>query len=260
VRRRVFRWSRLRRLDQVWLRRDIVDPGGGLTVSERLRLLLAARPRVHFVPTVFPEPRAARLAELRRRLGLGDEPYLLFAPGGGGWRHEGRPVSDLFVVAAGRVHEASRRACVVVAGPLHEQPATTRPGVIGVPSLSPEEMVDLVAGAELVVCGGGDLLGHALATGRACVATPAGGADQPERIGRCERAGLVVASPLSAAALAASALALLDDGDRRAGLQRTIAEAGLHNGLPRALALIEELLGGAAPEATRPSAAGGEAR
>jgi hypothetical protein len=244
MRRRVFRWSRLWRLDQIWIRRDIVDPRGDFTLGERLRLRLAARPEAHFIQAISPVPDAARLGALRHRLGLGEDPYLLFAPGGGGWQHEGRPVPEFFAEAAGRVHEATGRPCVAVMGPLYEGRPAGAAGVILVPALSPHEMIDLVSGAHLVACGGGGLMGQALATGRICVAAPAGGADQPGRIRRCEEAALLAASPLAADAIAQRVLGLLEDGERRAAFRQCIERSGLGNGLPHAVALLEGLLDG----------------
>ncbi|MGI9590665.1 MAG: hypothetical protein ACR2P8_04795 [Myxococcota bacterium] len=247
MRRRAFRWSRLRSLDQIWIRRDIVDPRGDLTLGERLRLRLAARPRAHFVQAISPLPDAGRLKELRSRLGLGADSYLLFAPGGGGYEREGRPVPEIFAEAAGRVHEATGLACVVVLGPLYDGPTSGVADVIAVPALSPHEMIDLVSGAQLVACGGGGLMGQALATGRVCVAAPAGGSDQPGRIARCEEAGLLAASPLAADAIAERALALLADDERRAGIGQRIEQSGLRNGLPHALSLMEGLLAARRP-------------
>ncbi len=242
MRRRVFHWSRLRRLDQIWIRRDIVDPRGDLTFGERLRLRLAARPQAHFIQAISPVPDAGRLGALRQRLGLGEDPYLLFAPGGGGWQHDGRPVPEVFAEAAGRVHEATGRACVAVMGPLYEGRPSGAAGVILVPALSPNEMIDLVSGAHLVACGGGGLMGQALATGRICVAAPAGGDDQPGRIRLCEEAGLLAASPLAAEAIAERTLGLLEDAERRAAFRHCIERSGLRNALPHALALMEGLL------------------
>jgi hypothetical protein len=241
-RRRVFLLSKLRSLDQIWIRRDFVDPGSDLTFGERVRLRLARRPEVHFIQAMSPLPDADRLDALRGRLGFGDEPYLLFAPGGGGWEQEGRPVPEIFTEAARRVRSASGAACVVVMGPLYRTSLSDVEGVTLVPMLSPHEMIDLLAGAQLVACGGGGLMGQALATGRICVAAPAGGSDQPGRIRRCREAGLIEASPLAAVAIAERILALQADAPRRAALQRRIDESGLHNGLPDALELLERLV------------------
>lgn len=242
TRRRAFRWSRLRWLDHLWIRRDFVDPWCDLTLGERVRLRIARGAEVHFVQAIHPHPEARRLAALRDRIGLGGEPYLLFAPGGGGWEHGGRPVSDLFAAAARRVKDASGRSCVVVLGPLYPGRMPAADGVTVVFALSPPEMIDLVGGAEIVATGGGGLMGQALASGRICIAAAAGGSDQPGRIRRGEEAGLLVASPLTADAIAERVLNLLRDPPRRAELAQRIDRSRLGNGLPEALDLLEGLL------------------
>lgn len=242
TRRRAFRWSRLRRLDQLWIRRDFVDPWSDLTLGERARLRVARGPEVHHVQAIHAPPDAGRLAALRDRIGLGGDSYLLFAAGGGGWEHEGRPASDLFAAAAREVKDASGRSCVVVLGPLYTGRLSAVEGVTVVSSLSPPEMIDLVGGAEIVVSGGGGLMGQALGSGRICVAAAVGGSDQPGRIQRGAEAGLVVASPLAADAIAERVLDLLRDAPRREELAKRIDHYGLGNGLPEALDLLQGLL------------------
>jgi hypothetical protein len=110
------------------------------------------------------------------------------------------------------------------------------------------ETITLVCGALPVVSGGGGFMDQALAAGRVCVAAPAGGSDQPDRLRRCEEAGIVVASPLCAEALADRTLAVLGDDERMAAIRQRVERSGLRNGLPHALTLVEGLLGEEARE------------
>jgi hypothetical protein len=242
TRRRVFRWSRLRRLDQIWIRRDFVDPAADLRFPEKARLLLARHTTAHFVQAICPPSDPVRLEGLRRQLGLGADRYVLFAPGGGGWKLGDRPVSELFAEAAAQVRKSWNGHCVVVLGPLYRGGLREIEGGTVVPALSTHEMAALVGGAEIVATGGGGLMGQALAARRVCVAAPTGGSDQPERVQRCAEAGLLVASPLSPDAIARRVLDLLGDPSRHAALTRNVERSGVGNGLPRAVALLEGLL------------------
>jgi len=90
------------------------------------------------------------------------------------------------------------------------------------------------------ICGGG-IAGQALANRCVCVAAPAGGPDQPERINECAEAGLLVASPLDAGAIASRVQALLADETRRREIRSRIEGCGFRNGVPTALDLLERL-------------------
>jgi hypothetical protein len=241
---RLFRSRRLRFIDQLWIvQRRFGSRTHGLPWPRRLRLALLRGPSVHTFDTILPELIPGERADVRRELGLGSGPYVLFAAGGGGYRHGGRPVSDVFAEAARHVHEATRMPCVVVMGPLHPEPVPEIPGVVVVKSLVPEAMIELISGASIVACGGGSTSSQAMALGRVCVVAPAGGPDQPVRIEHCAAEGLVEASPLEAKAIAERVCGLVEDAPRCAAIEARIEACGFRNGVAAALDQLALLSG-----------------
>lgn len=239
---KIFRSRRLLFIDQLWIVQRRFGPGASpLGWRQRLRLVLGRRPSAHYLDSIFPEPKAERARELRNALGLGDASYAVFVAGGGGYEQEGRPVPEIFAEAAAGVQRATGIACVAVMGPLHPGPVPDLPGVHAVKSLDPEAIIDLFQGASVVACGGGGIAGQALANRCVCVAAPAGGPDQPERIKECAEAGLLVASPLDAGAIASRVQGLLVDETRRREIRSRIEGCGFRNGVPIALDLLERL-------------------
>ena len=242
--RRTFRWQRLRHLDELWVVTPTVGgPKGRLTNGQRLRVRLARGPQVRFFDAIYPEPDARCLEALRHRCGIGDDPFVLFAPGGGGYEQAGRPVSELFAEGAHRLHRVCGTRCVAVMGPLYRGSMCSLEGVTIVDALEPREMISLLAGAELAVCGGGDLMGQAVALGKRCVGVPAGGSDQPERIRVCAARGLIEAAPLDPVAIADVAGRLLADRSERAQLRERVLRAGRRNGLLASVRCLEQLVG-----------------
>jgi hypothetical protein len=245
----LFRSRRLWYIDQLWIvQRRFGQEAHVLPWHRRLRLALLPGPTVHEFDAILPEPEPAIGAELRREFELIDAPFALFVAGGGGYRHRGRPVSEIFAEAAEQVHAETGMTCVVVLGPLHPGLAPSPRGARVVESLPPERMSALLAAAEIVACGGGSMTSQALALGRPCVAAPTGGADQPLRIASCAANGLLEASPLEAPALADHVRGLVADPACRATMQRRIQACGFRNGLPDALGLLERISGATAEE------------
>jgi len=250
---KLFRSRRLLFIDQLWIvQRRFGPEETPLPFSWRLRLALPGSPEVHHLDTIFPEPDAARGRALREKLGVGDRPYLLFAPGGGGYRHDGRSVPEIFEDAASRVQRAVGLPCVVVMGPRFFGGGPAPERVTRVGALAPEEMIDLISGAHVLACGGGGITGQALANGRVCVVAPAGGPDQPERIADCARAGLIEPSPLDAEGLAERVQALAGDDARHEALRQRVVAGGFRNGVQTGLRQLERLADGGT---RRPAAA-----
>ena len=106
---------------------------------------------MYFVDSVFPEP-PKNCDDLRARLGLANEPYALFVPGGGGYESGGRPVAEFFAEAAKRLHAAQAIRCVLVMGPLYTRPAPELRGVTVVGALPPKEMIGLISEARITAC------------------------------------------------------------------------------------------------------------
>ena len=238
-RSRARRLDVLRSVDQLW-----VVPGegrDGARLPSRLARWMAGSPHCEIVETLHPPADPARAAKRRAELGLENERYALFAPGGGGWRLDERPATDVFADAAARVARAGTRS-VLVSGPLHPGAREPRDGVRILPEVEPEAMVDLVSEAEVVVCAGGGLLGWVQALGRPCVATPMPCGDQRQRTAACRAEGTALVVDGTAGALAHGAELLLDDADRRRALRDRLAAVGPHNALARCVDLLEQLL------------------
>jgi hypothetical protein len=240
--RRALRWRRLRSLDEVWLVGG--RPGEcreWLTWGQKLRLGLPGSAKLRFFDAIFPPPDPQRFRALHQRIGIGEESYLLFAPGGGGYEHDGRPVPELFAEAAQRAQRETGACCVVVMGPLYRGGLHSLDGVALIDALEPAEMIDLLNGARLAVCGGGALLRQAVVLGRRCVGVPAGGSDQGERIRRFQREGLIEASPLDSDAIVRAVRGLLDDAGRPHDLLERGRRSPSRNGLSEAVRRLEAL-------------------
>lgn len=238
-RSRARRLDVLRSVDQLW-----IVPGegrAGARPPSRLARWLAGSPHCEIVETLHPAPDAVRAMRLRSSLGLGAERYALFCAGGGGWRLGERPAPEIFAAAAERVAATGVRA-VLVAGPLRRGAGGAAAGVTQLAAVGPSAMVDLLCGAELVVCAGGGLLGWVQALGRPCVTTPMPCGDQIQRTAACRAQGTARVVEGSEQALADGALTLWHDAAARGALTRRLAEVGPRNALPRCIELLEALL------------------
>ena len=239
-RRKAFRLRWLRLLDQHWIAFPaFID--GPLGAWERMKLRLFPSVEVVYLGAVYSESIPERRAELLRGLGLTGRPYVLFSGGGGGSHPGGISAPDVFAAAAVAVARQGGARVVLVAGQSARLGAGDLGGVTVLPSVPPEHLIDLLHDTDIVVCNGGTTLTQALSHRKPCVAVAIAD-DQPRRVRRCSRLGLIVASPLAAAALGERVLALLHDPARRAELAARTAATGLDNGVERALAGLARLL------------------
>lgn len=241
-----FRLRRMRVMDQHWLAWPrFVE--GDLSRWERLKLRLMGRPEIVFLDPVHDRPDAGRAAALRRRLGIGEAPYLLFSAGGGGYSRSGAPAPEIFAGAAIEVQRASGMQAVWVKGPNYDGTAFDASGLVALGALRSDEMIDVLAGARIAIVNGGSLLLQALALRVPTIAAPIAG-DQPARIAACERQGIAVGTSLEAAALAQTTLALLGDEARQQQLRARMQALNLVNGAEQAAEAIARLLArGATP-------------
>jgi hypothetical protein len=240
-RRRGFRRELMREMDAFWIfpsdeAESVPTPG------EQREWRRGGRPPLHFFDSVFAPPDAQRGARLRAALGLVEDGYALFVPGGGGWKPRGRFCSDLFVEAAAWTAQRSGVRALVVLGPLHRSKPEAPEGVTVLGYLSQPELMDLIHGARVVATGGGGLLNQALCLGAACVAAPLHLGDQPLRIAEGEARGFLVAAEPEPEAIGDAAAALLVDPARRAKLGARLAEAGPRNQLDRCMELLAPLV------------------
>lgn len=237
--RKAFRLDWLRTLDAHWHQREHVT-GSAFTAAQRLKMRLSSTHRKVF-DTYFPEQPADwnTLPEpLRERLAKG---YVLFSPGGGGYRIDGRPVSEMFLDAAERVHAAHGVECLSLLGSLYEgNAASTRTSTLR--QVPQELFLELMRRARVVVTNGGHTLHQALACGAVCVTAPLGGDDQPGRIAAYARAGLVRASAPKVDALVDAVGTLLEDSGACAAQRRRALNQKISNGIPLMLDAIAELI------------------
>ncbi len=231
-------------LDEHWHQREHVT-AEALLPSQRLRSHFSRTRRLYF-DTYYAEDAADWSlldAPLRQAL---EQPFVLLSPGGGGYALDGRPVSEVFVEVAERIHAETGLTCLSLLGPLYQgaiRSATTQTLTMVAQPLFRE----LMRRARLVLTNGGHSLHQALAMRAVCVVAPLGGSDQPARIGAYDRAGLVVEAAPNARALGDAALRLLrDDAAHRAVADR-VAALNIVNGIPAMCARIATLLGLEAP-------------
>ncbi|MBL6749662.1 MAG: hypothetical protein ISP90_04035 [Nevskia sp.] len=252
--RKAFRLEWLWRLDAHWHQREHLT-APPFTPRQRLLARLGRTRRLHF-DTYFPEAAAdwSQLpAVLRERLVRG---YVLFSPGGGGYRVDGRLITDVFLDAAARVRRGAGLECLTLLGPLYPGAAPDDPELPTLREVPQALFLELMRRARVVVTNGGHSLHQALARGAVCVAAPLGGSDQPERIEAYGKAGLVRAAAPAAETLAAAACALAGDAAACSAIRRRIAALSIRNGIPVMLDGIAGLLGEAAAPAV-PAACSG---
>lgn len=239
TRRKPFRFDWLLLLDAHWHQREHIT-AASFTFGQRVLARFSRTERLEF-DTYLAEapPRDDDLpAEIAARL---QQPFVLLAPGGGGYRVAGRPVSEVFVEAAERIRAASGIECLCLLGPLYE--GTAGGGTVMTLKLVAQgRFVALMRRAQVVVCNGGHSLNQAMACGAVCVAAALGGDDQPGRIAAYAKAGLLRAAEPNAAALADAVLAQLQSVQQQAVRARVAAYA-VRNGLPMMVSAIGRMLG-----------------
>jgi ADP-heptose:LPS heptosyltransferase len=237
---KAFRTTWLRMLDQHWIAypKEIEGP---LFIHERLMLRFNPGPEIIFLGAVFPESSPEKRDALKAKLEIGEERYLLFSPGGGGAHSSAPRATELFTNAAALVAAATSLKVIVVLGPGFRGDVADLPGVTLIPSLSHEEMSDLIHDAVLLVINGGTTLTQALVLRKPCVAVPVAD-DQAARIRRCAKMRLVVHGTLDADAMCGEVLSLLDDPGKREELVARVTALGLTNGARLAVEALERLL------------------
>ena len=235
-------------LDELWqVQRRLGERETALPLWTRIKLRLLSSPAVTTFDAIVPAPDPGARLAVRHELGLGDAPYALFAPGGGGWVFGERSIGDVFAESAERTQAASGVRCVVVLGPLSPRtdPADRRAASSSSPVLVRElglvAMNELIAGAEAVAVTGGGTCCQALVHGRPCVAAPVGDDDQPERVRRWGADHLVVPAEADAERIASAMIALLRDPERQSSLHASAAARGPRNGLASAVDRLEAL-------------------
>lgn len=240
TRRKGFCLRRLRFCDQLWLV-GFRSRAKTLSAWERLKLRVFPGTEVLHLDAIGPESVAARREALKTRLGIGEDPYVFFAPGGGGWSVGGRPAAEMFLESARGVATETGLRCIVTPGPLHAGSLREAPGVTVFPA-TPSETADLTHDARLLVIGGGSMVGQALACGQVAVAVPLGGTDQRARVDALAEQGVLASSEADSDAVRRASVSLLQDPDRTDRIRLRIEAMGLRNGLELAVESLGRLL------------------
>lgn len=232
ARNRGLRARRMRLLDAHWLiGAELLGAPGWRERYARWRF---AHVDVRRFATLFATP--APVDALRSRLQLGSEPYAVVCTGGG--RHEladGRSASTLFGAAATAL---ARRGLATVAVACEAAPPARTIDV-----LPNDELMGLLADAQVALLAGGSLLVQALALGTPVVAAPLQD-EQAARVRWLADAGAVRAVAVdSPDALAAAVCALAGDAAERAALRTATQRLALTNGLDAAVDALGALAG-----------------
>lgn len=201
---------------------DFGNPSPALALHERLLLACFPQVSVDLVQMIVPEPEPSALAPWLDH--LPPPGHALFVAGGGGYRFRGRPASEIFLDAAVGFRHDSGREAVVVMGPQYPGGEIDHPEVTVLSALPMTALGALLGRAGLAVIGAGNMLSaQAMAARLPCVMTAAGGRDQPARVRRLAKAGMVLASELDAAELAHTAASLAADPALMARLAERVA-------------------------------------
>lgn len=186
-----FAFNRLPALDSHWITQfKFVD--GDLTVMERIKLSLLNKDAPIFTGPIFSAPEPSLNIEFAN---LQPDNFSVWAAGGGGHTVQGKSASEVFYQAALGVATKAKPAIVVTGTNFTGELASTAE-VRVVKSLPNQQLMSLLAQANLIVSGGGDMMGQAIVLGKNIVAA-AVAKDQPKRVQACLDQGLIYHSELS---------------------------------------------------------------
>jgi hypothetical protein len=235
-RRKAFRWRWMRLIDEHWIPYPEFI-AGRLNTVERIKLNLLHRPTLRYLDVILSRAAETPRESLSASVGGAAGTYVLLVPGGGTGHPRARDANAVFLSAA-RVL-ADEAVDTVFVGP-HDPPPQGSP-LRCFESLPQPDLIDLMAGAKLIVANGGSTLLQGIACGRACVAVPIA-KDQKERIKRCVAAAVAVPAALDAASIVRETGNLLRDDAGRAALARRAVDLKLADGVEIALAALSRLI------------------
>lgn len=161
--------------------------------------------------------------------------FAAFVAGGGGYRHDGRPLPDILRDAAEQFSLTTGLPSVLVTGPQYAEPMAGSERVTVLSDLPTRGLQWLLGRSMLAVTGAGYMLSSQVLTeALPAVMTPAGGRDQPGRIQRLCAESLVMTANPDPRALAEAAIGLYRDEGLRQRLSASIKAAGLRNAADQA--------------------------
>jgi glycosyltransferase involved in cell wall biosynthesis len=233
-RRKAFRWSWMRLLDEHWIAYPAFS-AGALDPWERLKLRLLGRPVVRFLDVILPRADPARQAELLAAMGLTRGRYCLVVPGGGTGHPRAADAAARFLAAASALAAVGPTLFV---GPTAAVDKAANARDLRLRTALPQrDLAELMRGARLVVANGGSTLLQAIACGAPTIGI-AIAKDQNARIRRCVAAGVAAAAGLDSGAITALGLSLLRNDTARAALAAAAARLGLADGIAIAVDAI----------------------
>lgn len=228
---KTFRADWLWSLDEHWHQRYLLGRPA-FSVWQRLLAGISSTRRLVF-DTCQLEDLAATVAP--------DVPYLLFVPGGGGYRIDGRPVAELYLEAAADVARASGIAVRVIAASADGVPGA--PQLTVIPAQPQAQLIALMRRATIVVTGGGHLLNQAISVAVPTVSMPLGGSDQVLRVEDFAGRGWTLAARAQAADIAERTLALLGDPAALEAMRERLRAITVVQGVPLMVASLLRRLG-----------------
>ena len=236
-RRKAFRFSWLRLLDEHW----IAWPrfmAGSLSWFERAKLRLVDGPAVRFLDCVLPALLPQHAAELLARVPAAAGSFVLVVPGGGTGHPRARAAVDAFRTAAVTLAGEGLPALFVAPGGSALAPL---PGLTGLDLMPLAQLLTLLRHATVVLTNGGDTLIQAIALGVPAVSAPIAG-DQPARIRAAVAAGVACASGVDAQQMAAAVRELWSDADARRQLQTAALRLELTDASSEAVQALATLM------------------
>lgn len=225
-RRKLLLPHKLRYVDAVYIVGETDPAHQKLSGLERI-VSLGWEGHIHFGGAVLPHPDASCGGLPEALAGKG---YIVVAPGGGGGTVAGTPAMTLFSDVARTLVERFGIPVYFIPGPLSEGAITDLPGLHTARSLPPSELARAMEQATACILGGGSILLQGLALGQPCIGVPAGGKDQPARIGSLAGYGLTLEpEELTPESIAATAGTLWQDGSLREALVARVRESGFRD-------------------------------
>ncbi|WP_295682223.1 hypothetical protein [uncultured Nevskia sp.] len=165
-------------------------------------------------------------------------PYLLFVPGGGTYRIDGRTTAELFIEAADRVARATGMPVLAIGQAVSgEEPGDRRVTVL--PPQPQGQLIALMRGATIVVTGGGHLINQAISVRVPTVSMPLGGSDQSLRVDDFASRGWTVAAQPQVDDIADKTLQLLGDTAALQTMRERLQTIEIIQGVPL---MVESLL------------------
>jgi hypothetical protein len=234
-RRKAFRIRWMRMIDEHW----IAYPqfiAGAPSLIERAKLILLGGPKLRYLDALLPPPDPELAAAVFAKFDIVLADYILVVPGGGTAHPGAENAPGIVADAAAQIAQHGFPTVLVGVSPVRSAPK------LQVAARMPmAELGELIRGARLVVCNGGDTLLQTIACGQPCVAVPIAG-DQAHRIAKCERAGLAHRATLDADVIVRLALSVLEKNALPAGHLARRSSAVV-NGMEVAVNTIARLSG-----------------